>query len=60
VLDALLLARELDALPPRIELYGIEIDLYGQQETVSAQVRDAVRQLAQRIAASLVSPSASR
>lgn len=60
VLDALLLASELGVLPPCIELYGIEIDLCDQQESVSAPVRDAARQLARRIAASLASPSASR
>lgn len=60
VLDALLLARELDALPPRIELYGIEIDTPIQNEPVSAPVRDAVRQLAQCIAASLALTTPSR
>lgn len=60
VLDALLLARELDALPARIELYGIEIDTPIQNESVSAPVRDAVRQLAQCIAASLALTTPSR
>ncbi|MFP5409186.1 MAG: hydrogenase maturation protease [Gammaproteobacteria bacterium] len=60
VLDALLLARELDALPARIELYGIEIDTPIQNESVSAPVRDAVHQLAQYIAASLALTTPSR
>jgi hydrogenase maturation protease len=53
VLDALLLARELNALPPRIELYGIEIGAACLSETATAPVRHAARQLAGQIAASL-------
>lgn len=55
VLDALLLAHELDALPPRIELYGIEIGTacLSETETATAPVRQAARQLARDIAASL-------
>lgn len=53
VLDALLLARELDALPARVDLYGIEIGTACLSETATAPVRHAARQLAGEIAASL-------
>jgi hydrogenase maturation protease len=56
VLEALSLARELGSLPPRLDLYGIEIgsDLPGAPP--AAAVQDAARQLAQRIAGELSAP----
>jgi len=53
VLDALSLARELGRLPPRIDLYGIEIAMAGAGDQVSVEVHAAAQQLARRIAADL-------
>jgi hydrogenase maturation protease len=53
VLDALSLARALGKLPPRVDLYGIEIGLAYPGERASAEIRDAARHLAGHIAADL-------
>ena len=53
VLDALSLARELGSLPPRLDLYGIEIGSCTPGDAPGAGVQDAARQLAQLIAAEL-------
>lgn len=53
VLDALSLARELGALPSRIDLYAMEIAAAGPGDQVSVAVQAAARQLARRIAADL-------
>ena len=53
VLDALALARELRSLPPRLDLYGIEIDSAVPGEPPGVAVAAAARQLARRIAADL-------
>ena len=53
VLDALALARELGSLPPRLDVYGIEIGPAVAGETAGTAVQDAARQLARRIAAEL-------
>ena len=53
VLDALALARELGSLPPRLDVYGIEIGSAAPGETAGTAVQDAARQLARRIAAEL-------
>lgn len=53
VLEALSLARALGSLPPRLDLYGIEIGPGRPDASPGAAVRDAARQLAQRIAAEL-------
>jgi len=53
VLDALSLARELGKLPPRIDLYGIEIAMAGPGDQMSVEVHAAAQQLARRIAADL-------
>jgi hydrogenase maturation protease len=59
VLDALLLARELGCLPPRLELYGIEIAAACPGEPAGSEIRAAAAQLAEQIAAEL-SPERSR
>ena len=53
VLDALALARELGSLPPRLDLYGIEIGSANPGEPASKPIHDAARQLARMIAADL-------
>ena len=53
VLDALLLARELGSLPPRLDLYGIEIASAHPGEQAGSEIRAAAQQLAKRIAADL-------
>jgi hydrogenase maturation protease len=53
VLDALALARELGSLPPRLDVYGIEIGSVMPGEAPGAAVTAAARQLARRIAAEL-------
>ena len=55
VLDALSLAQALGCLPPRLELYGIEIASANPGETPGTAVRAAARQLAATIAAGLAS-----
>jgi hydrogenase maturation protease len=56
VLDALLLARELGSLPPRIDLYGIEIGSANPGEQAGDDIKAAAQQLARRIAADLALP----
>jgi len=53
VLDALLLARELGGLPPRLDLYGIEIGSVNPGEEAAAVIAVAAQQLARRIAREL-------
>jgi hydrogenase maturation protease len=53
VLDALMLGGELGSLPPRLDLYGIEIGEAASGEESGADVRAAARLLADRIAAEL-------
>ena len=53
VVDALMLAQALASLPPRLDLYGIEIGSVNPGETPGMAVRSAARQLAQHIAAEL-------
>lgn len=53
VLDALLLARALGGLPPRLDLYGIEIGPAGPGDKVGNAVQAAIRRLARHIAADL-------
>ena len=53
VLDALALARELGSLPPRLDLYGIEIGSANPGEPASKPIQAAARQLARMIAADL-------
>jgi hypothetical protein len=50
VLDALSLARELGSLPPRLDLYGIEIGGALPGENPCAEVRASARKLADIIA----------
>lgn len=51
VLAALALAQALGSLPPRVEVYGIEIASAQPGDAVSAPVRLAIHALAERIAA---------
>jgi hydrogenase maturation protease len=53
LLDALVLAQALGSLPPRLDLYGIEIASANPGEAPGEDVLAAARRLAQRIAASL-------
>ena len=53
VLDALLLARELGGLPPRLDLYGIEIGSASPGAVPGEVVQAAAQQLARRIAREL-------
>lgn len=53
VLNALSLARELGSLPPRLDIYGIEIGGVMPGENPCIEVRAATRQLAGIIAAEL-------
>lgn len=53
VLEALSLARELGTLPPRLDLYGIEIAAAGPGDQMSVEVHAAVQKLARHIAADL-------
>jgi hydrogenase maturation protease len=57
VLDALLLARELGSLPPRLKLYGIEIASAHPGEQAGSVIRAAAQRLAERIAADLAAAS---
>ena len=58
VLAALLLARELGGLPPRLDLYGIEIGSANPGEEAAAVIETAAQQLARHIARELaVTPS---
>ncbi|MDO9221048.1 MAG: hydrogenase maturation protease [Thiobacillus sp.] len=56
VLEALLLARELGSLPPRLDVYGIAIGSANPGEPAQSAVIAAAAQLAQRIAGDLTSP----
>jgi hydrogenase maturation protease len=51
VLDALSLARELGILPPKLEIYGIEIAAVKPGDLPSAAIQAAAQQLARLIAA---------
>jgi hydrogenase maturation protease len=53
VLDALTLAQALGSLPPRLDLYGIEIGSANPGEAPRGEVLAAALRLAERIAASL-------
>lgn len=53
VLDALALAQALDRLPPRIDLYGIELATLQPVSEASAVIHAATRRLAHRIATQL-------
>jgi hydrogenase maturation protease len=53
VLDALSLAQALGSLPPRLDLYGIEIGSGMPGDTPGPAVQTAARQLAKLIAAEL-------
>lgn len=53
VLDALLLAQALDALPPQLDLYGIELASAVPGDEAGIEVRGAARRLAGIIAATL-------
>ncbi|MFO7542882.1 MAG: hydrogenase maturation protease [Thiobacillus sp.] len=53
VLDALTLARELGSLPPRLDLYGIEVDHMLPGTAPGASVQAAARALARRISTEL-------
>ncbi len=53
VLDSLSLARELGSLPPRLDLYGIEIGPVSPGEPVRVEIQAAAQQLARRIAGDL-------
>jgi len=53
VLDALTLAQSLGSLPPRLDLYGIEIGSANPGDEVAAVVALAAQQLARRIAREL-------
>ncbi|MCL5061150.1 MAG: hydrogenase maturation protease [Candidatus Thermoplasmatota archaeon] len=55
VLDALLLARALGGMPPRLDLYGVEIGGVVQGAQPGTEVQAAALQLAAIIAAELVS-----
>jgi len=58
VLDALTLARELGCLPPRLDLYGIEIGSALPGEAPSGAVQAAIHRLAAIIADGLPTPPA--
>ncbi|MBS1220220.1 MAG: hypothetical protein H6R21_3353 [Proteobacteria bacterium] len=53
VLDALTLAQSLGSLPPRLDLYGIEIGSANPGDEVAAVIALAAQQLARRIAREL-------
>lgn len=57
VLDALLLARELGSLPPRLDLYGIEIATARPGDEARGEIRAAAAQLAEQIVAELATES---
>ena len=54
VLDALSLAQALGSLPPRLDLYGIEMGSVNPDEEAGDNIQAAARQLAKRIAAELM------
>lgn len=51
--DAIELARSLDALPPRVIVYGIEAESFQTGAPLSARVAAAIPEVASRIAAEL-------
>lgn len=53
VLDALSLAQALGSLPPRLDLYGIEMGSANPDEAAGDNIQAAARQLAEHIAAQL-------
>ncbi len=53
VFDALALAQALQALPPRLDLYGIEIGYAAPGVAPGAAVRDAAQRLADSLGAAL-------
>ncbi len=53
VIEALSLARALGTLPPRLDLYGIEIAAAGPGDRISVEVHAAAKKLARHIAADL-------
>lgn len=53
VLDALSLAKALGSLPPRLDLYGIEIGPVAPGDEPGDAIRAAARKLARRIVAGL-------
>jgi len=53
VLDALSLAQALGSLPPRLDLYGIEMGSVNPDEKPDDRIQAAACQLARRIAAEL-------
>ena len=53
VLDALMLGRELGSLPPRVDLYGIEIGDAAPGRESGAVIQDAAQLLADSLAAEL-------
>jgi hydrogenase maturation protease len=57
VLDALSLARAFGILPPRLDLYGIEITLACPGDEASDDIQAAARHLARHIAADLAAAS---
>ena len=56
VLAALALARELGGLPPRLDLYGIEIASANPGEVPGETIRTAVQELARQIASEIREP----
>jgi hydrogenase maturation protease len=56
VLAALALARELGGLPPRLDLYGIEIASANPGEVPGETILTAVQELARQIASEILEP----
>jgi hydrogenase maturation protease len=56
VLAALALARELGGLPPRLDLYGIEIASANPGEVPGEAIRTAVQELARQIVNEILEP----
>ncbi len=50
VFDALALAEAMDSLPPRLDLYGIEIGTLALDDAITPAVREAARTLAAGLA----------
>jgi hydrogenase maturation protease len=53
VIDALMLAGELGSLPPRLDLYGIEVGSVLQGDETSREVQAAAQRMAEMIVSSL-------
>lgn len=60
VRDALSLAQALGSLPPRLDVYGIEIGSANPVDAPGAAIQDAARHLSRLIAAELSDPLQSR